>query len=107
MGYSSTQKGYKCYHPPTKWFFDSIDVIFIETKNYFPNPYLQGEISFMEDNDRDLFLFDLSSFPSSQNQNPPSSPSSFDFVPLPNELDLSTLSPMAKDKQIQSVTCPL
>ena len=107
MGYSSTQKGYKCYHPPTKWFFDSIDVIFIETKNYFPNPYLQGEISFMEDNDRDLFLFDLSSFPSPQNQNPLSSPSPSISIPLPNELDPSTLSPTAKDEHIQSATHPL
>ena len=61
----------------------------------------------MEENDRDLFWLDLLSFPYSQNQNPSSSSLSFIFVPLPNELDLSTLSPMAKDKKIQSVTCPL
>ena len=45
MGYSSTQKGYKCYHPPTKRFFDSIDVIFIfflsETKR---NILIEGKI---------------------------------------------------------------
>ena len=107
MGYSSTQKGYKCYHPPTKWFFDSIDVIFIETKNYFPNPYLQERASFIEDKYRDLSLFDLSSLPSSQNQNPLSSLSSFVLVLLPNELDPSTPGPTTKDKQTQSATCQL
>ncbi len=28
IGYSSTQKGYKCYHPPTIKYFVSIDVTF-------------------------------------------------------------------------------
>ena len=64
------KKSYKCYHPPTKRFFVSIDVTFVETKNYFPNCYLQGGTSFMEDKDGDLFLLDLLSFPSLENQNP-------------------------------------
>lgn len=36
VGYSSTQKGYKCYHPPTKfiYFLVSIDVTFEEQKSY-------------------------------------------------------------------------
>lgn len=42
-GYSSTQKGYKCYHPPTKKFFVSRDVTFSEKDAYFTQPYLQGE----------------------------------------------------------------
>ena len=54
----------------------------------------------MEENDRDLFWLDLLSFPYSQNQNPSSSSLSFIFVPLPNELDPSTHSPMANDKYI-------
>ena len=61
----------------------------------------------MEDKDRDFFLLDLSSFPSSQHQNPPSSSSLSISIPLPNEFDPSTPSPMAKDKQIQSSTHPL
>ena len=55
----------------------------------------------MEDKDRDLF--DLSSFPFSQNQNLPSSIS----IPLSNESNPSILSPVEKDKQIQSATRPL
>ncbi|RVW34470.1 hypothetical protein CK203_081410 [Vitis vinifera] len=50
------------------------------------------ETSFMEDKDRDLFLLDLSSFPSLQNQNPPSFPSLSISILLPNELDPSTPS---------------
>ena len=107
MGYSSTQKGYKSYHLPIKQFFVPVDVTLIETENYFPNPYLQEETSLMEDQNRDLFLFDLSSFPSPQNQNPLSSPSPSISIPLPNELDQSTLSQTAKDEHIQSATHPL
>ena len=30
VGYSSTQKGHKCYHPPTKKFYIFVDVTFAE-----------------------------------------------------------------------------
>ena len=52
----------------------------------------------MEDKDGDLFLLNLSSFPSLEKQNPPSSPSPSIFVPLPNELNPSTPSPTKKNK---------
>ncbi|WVY99969.1 hypothetical protein V8G54_026039 [Vigna mungo] len=48
IGYSLTQKGYKCYHPPSKKFFVSRDVTFNEQEGYFHQPYLPGE-SFWED----------------------------------------------------------
>ncbi|KOM51000.1 hypothetical protein LR48_Vigan08g182700 [Vigna angularis] len=48
VGYSLTQKGYKCYHPPSKKFFVSRDVTFNEQEGYFHQPYLPGE-SFRED----------------------------------------------------------
>ena len=41
-GYSSTQKGYKCYHPPSKKFFVSRDVTFNGQETYFTKPYLPG-----------------------------------------------------------------
>jgi hypothetical protein len=45
VGYSSTQKGYKCYHPPSRKYFVSMDVTFFEQQSYSsstPTP-LQGE----------------------------------------------------------------
>ena len=42
VGYSFTQKGYKCYHPPIRQFYFSSDVSFIEHEGYFNHPYLQG-----------------------------------------------------------------
>ena len=96
--YFSKQKGYKCYHPLTKRFFVFVDITFVEIENYFPNLYLQVETSLMEDKDGDLFLLDLASFPSSQNQNLPSSLLLFVSIPLPNGLDPSTLSPTTKNK---------
>ena len=45
--YSTTQKGYKCYHAPTQKFFVSMDVIFREHKGYFQSNLspLQEKIS--------------------------------------------------------------
>lgn len=42
VGYSSTQKGYKCFHPPSKKIFVSRDVTFHQEESYFTKPYLQG-----------------------------------------------------------------
>ncbi|KAL6347733.1 hypothetical protein AAG906_026262 [Vitis piasezkii] len=49
LGYSSTQKGYKCYNPSVRKFYISADVTFTENKHFFSKSSLQGEISMMED----------------------------------------------------------
>ncbi|PON52942.1 hypothetical protein PanWU01x14_206250, partial [Parasponia andersonii] len=54
------KKGYKCYHPTTKRFLVSANVTFVENENYFPNPYLQGEPLFVEDEDLNWYLLDPS-----------------------------------------------
>ena len=51
VGYSSTQKGYKCYHISTRKLYVLVDVTFVENKLYFSTPYLQGELSILEDED--------------------------------------------------------
>jgi len=38
LGYSFTQKGYKCYHSPTSKFYVSKDVTFVETQSFFGSP---------------------------------------------------------------------
>ncbi|RVW86675.1 Retrovirus-related Pol polyprotein from transposon RE1 [Vitis vinifera] len=49
LGYSSTQKGYKCYNPSVRKFYIFANVTFTENKPFFPKSSLQGEISMMED----------------------------------------------------------
>ena len=43
LGYTHNQKGYKCYHPPTKKHFVTTDVTFFEHLAYYPKTDLQGE----------------------------------------------------------------
>jgi hypothetical protein len=53
VGYSATQKGYKCYHPHSGKLFVSMNVTFLEQEAYFPrgasNTSLQGEIGSKEE----------------------------------------------------------
>ena len=71
VGYSATQKGYKCYHPPSKKFYVSMDVTFHEQEPYFSQPYLQGENS-KEDKENFLLDLDLSLLPTSKDSLSPS-----------------------------------
>lgn len=53
LGYSSSQKGYKCFHPPTGKYYVSMDVEFCESESFFSDDVslvpLQGEISSKEE----------------------------------------------------------
>ena len=53
VGYSTTQKGYKCYHPHSGKLFVSMNVTFLEQEAYFPrgafDTSLQGEIGSKEE----------------------------------------------------------
>lgn len=61
VGYSSTKKCYECCNPLTRKFYVSTDVTFVEDSQYFYHPNLQGEMTFMEveDKDKDPFLLHL------------------------------------------------
>jgi hypothetical protein len=53
VGYSPTQKGYKCYHPPSRKYFVSMNVTFFKQQSYFSSTStpLQGESQIEEDED--------------------------------------------------------
>ncbi|CAL8175713.1 unnamed protein product [Prunus armeniaca] len=63
LGYSATQKGYKCYHPPSKKFFVTRDVTFHEEHAYFSHlsskTSLQGENISSEDKSYGVPMFEL------------------------------------------------
>ena len=51
VGYGSYQKGYKCFHPPTRKYYVTMDVTFFEDMSYFSSPDTarQGENTYFEE----------------------------------------------------------
>ena len=49
IGFSPQQKGYRCYHPPSKHVYVTMDVTFSEEEHFFPRHNLQGEMTGVED----------------------------------------------------------
>lgn len=43
LGYSANQKGYKCFSPATRKFYNSMDVTFFENIPFYSNSGIQGE----------------------------------------------------------------
>ncbi|KAA0035929.1 Cysteine-rich RLK (RECEPTOR-like protein kinase) 8 [Cucumis melo var. makuwa] len=43
VGYPLHQRGYKCFHPPSRKYFVTLDVTFCENRPYFPVSHLQEE----------------------------------------------------------------
>ncbi|CAN1815372.1 Retrovirus-related Pol polyprotein from transposon TNT 1-94, partial [Linum perenne] len=58
IGYSTNQKGYKCYSPSTKKLYNTRDVSFFEQQPYFAQTGLQGESSTTESQYWDLISID-------------------------------------------------
>lgn len=50
IGFNPQHKGYRCYHPPTRHVYVTINVTFSEDKPFFPpNHSLQGKMTGIED----------------------------------------------------------
>ncbi|KAL6277717.1 hypothetical protein ACE6H2_021318 [Prunus campanulata] len=62
VGYASHQKGYRCYHPPTRKMFVTMDVTFHEDLSYFTidGSPLQGENDGVEENSHEWLTISAS-----------------------------------------------
>ena len=68
VGYSPTQKGYKCFDPKNKKMFVTMDVTFFENKPFFDDTHLQGgEINEDSFQIEDMSFLNNLSLPISQN----------------------------------------
>ncbi|KAA0050709.1 Beta-galactosidase [Cucumis melo var. makuwa] len=56
VGYLLHQRGYKCFHPPSRKYFVTMDVTFCENRPYFPVSHLQGENVSEESNNTFKFV---------------------------------------------------
>ncbi|KAA0066521.1 Retrovirus-related Pol polyprotein from transposon TNT 1-94 [Cucumis melo var. makuwa] len=56
VGYPLHQRGYKCFHPPSRKYFVTMDVTFCENRPYFPVSHLQGESVSEESNNTFEFV---------------------------------------------------
>ena len=56
VGYPPHQRGYKCFHPPSRKYFVTMDVTFCEDRPYFPVSHLQGESVSEESNNTFEFI---------------------------------------------------
>ncbi|KAA0059989.1 Cysteine-rich RLK (RECEPTOR-like protein kinase) 8 [Cucumis melo var. makuwa] len=56
VGYPLHQRGYKCFYPPSRKYFVTMDVTFCENRPYFPVSHLQGESVSKESNNTFEFI---------------------------------------------------
>ncbi|CAL5428100.1 unnamed protein product [Camellia sinensis] len=61
VGYASHQKGYRCYHPPSRKVYVTLDVVFHEDTMYYSSPVspLQGEHSNEVQTSHDILTLDI------------------------------------------------
>ncbi|RVW25708.1 Retrovirus-related Pol polyprotein from transposon TNT 1-94 [Vitis vinifera] len=82
LGYSPTQKGYKCYSPTNKRFYTTMDVSFFEHVFFYPKSHVQGDSM----NEHQVWESLLEGVPSFHSESP--NPSQF----APTELSTPMLS---------------
>ncbi|RVW48104.1 Retrovirus-related Pol polyprotein from transposon RE1 [Vitis vinifera] len=96
LGYSPTQKGYKCYSPTNKRFYTTMDVSFFEHVFFYPKSHVQGESM----NEHQVWEFFLEGVPSFHSESP--NPSQF----APTELS-TPMPPSVQPAQHTNVPSPV
>ncbi|KAK2414048.1 putative mitochondrial protein [Trifolium repens] len=82
VGYSPTQKGYKCFDPKNKKMYVTMDVTFFENKYFFDDTHLQvGNLKEDSFQTEDMSFFNNLSLPESQ------SSKTYNFAPTENGHD--------------------
>ena len=100
LGYSPTQKGYKCYSPKTKKMFVSLDVIFFENNPY----YLQGESLTKEGSSN---LWNTSILTESENVSSPPSTTQTSLPKSQSPLESTKMSLQGTDIETESTKMSL
>ena len=96
LGYSPTQKGYKCYSPTNKRFYTTMDVSFFEHVFFYPKSHVQGESM----NEHQVWESFLDGVPSFHSESP--NPSQF----APTELS-TPMPPSVQPAQHTNVPSPV
>ena len=96
LGYSPTQKGYKCYSPTNKRFYTTMDVSFFEHVFFYPKSHVQGESM----NEHQVWESRLEGVPSFHSESP--NPSQF----APTELS-TPMPPSVQPAQHTNVPSPV
>ena len=84
LGYSPTQKGYKCYSPTNKRFYTIMDVSFFEHVFFYPKSHVQGES--MNEHQVWESLLEAVPFSHSESPNPSQSAPTELSTPMPSSV---------------------
>ncbi|RVX10878.1 Retrovirus-related Pol polyprotein from transposon TNT 1-94 [Vitis vinifera] len=94
LGYSPTQKGYKCYSPTNKRFYTTMDVSFFEHVFFYPKSHVQGES--MNEHQVWESLLEVVPFSHSESPNPSQSAPTELSTPMPSSVQSPTpIQPIA------------
>ncbi|KAJ9675533.1 hypothetical protein PVL29_024456 [Vitis rotundifolia] len=100
LGYSPTQKGYKCYSPTNKRFYTTMDVSFFEHVFFYPKSHVQGESM----NEHQVWESLLEAVPFSHSESPnPSQPTPTELsTPMPSSVQPAQPTNVPSPVTIQS-----
>ncbi|RVW63213.1 Copia protein [Vitis vinifera] len=102
LGYSPTQKGYKCYSPTNKRFYTTMDVSFFEHVFFYPKSHVQGES--MNEHQVWESLLEAVPFSHSESPNPSQSAPTELSTPMPSSVQPAQPTNVPSPMTIQSPT---